>query len=320
MKRVVITGATGFVGANLARRALCDGHQVHLLVRPEHPAWRIAGIRDEVTVHAVALEDREAVAKAIRAIRPEWAFHLAAHGAYSWQSDVPRIVQTNVMGTINLVDACVEAGVETVVNTGSSSEYGYKDHAPAETEALEPNSAYAVTKAAATMFCRFTAGSRGVRIPTLRLYSVFGPYEEPNRLVPALIVRGLEGRLPRLANPDIARDYVYVDDVTDAYMLVAGAPLLEPGAVYNVGTGVQTTLRDIVDASRRLLGVSTEPSWGSFPDRKWDTTIWRADVTRIGKELGWTPRHDMEGGLRETIAWFRAEGGLRASYREQLRS
>ena len=112
----------------------------------------------------------------------------------------------------------------------------------------------------------------------------------------------------------------YVDDVTDAYVLAAEAPLSEPGAVSNVGTGVQTRLRDIVEVVRRLLGVTLEPDWGSFPDRKWDTTIWRADVTRIGKELGWTPRHDMEAGLLGTVAWFRDEDALTALYRERLRS
>ena len=320
MKRVVITGATGFVGANLARRVLSDGHEVHLLVRSGHTPWRIEGIKGDVRMHAVELADRDALQAIIRQIQPEWVFHLAVHGAYSWQNDVHRIVQTNLVGTINLVDACADAGVETLVNTGSSSEYGYKDHAPEESEALEPNSEYAVAKAAATMYCRLVAQKRDVRIPTLRLYSVYGPWEEPNRLVPALIVRGLESRLPPLASPDVARDYVYVGDVVEAYLRTAAKPLAEPGAIFNVGTGIQTRLRDIVEVVRRVLEIAEEPAWGSFPDRQWDTTVWRAEIARIRKELGWSPEHKIESGLRETIQWFSENPQIRAFYSERMRS
>ncbi len=196
MKRVVVTGATGFVGANLARRLLRDGHELHLLLRPANNPWRIRDIRDDVHSHEVDFTDKESLARVVGAIRPDWVFHLAAHGAYSWQTDLDSMVATNITGTINLVESCLRAGFEAFVNTGSSSEYGYKDHAPAETEWLEPNSYYAFTKASATLFCRYMAQSRNARIPTLRLYSVYGPYEEPARLVPALIMSGLRGKLP----------------------------------------------------------------------------------------------------------------------------
>src|SRR5262249_24369371 len=150
-------------------------------------------------LHEAPLEDPAAV---VRRVRPEWVFHLAAHGAYSSQTDVRQILQTNVLGTAALVEACLETGFEAFVDTGSSSEYGFTDHAPAEDEAPEPNSHYAVAKASATLFCRHTARSRHVHIPTLRLYSVYGPWEEPTRLIPTLLVRGLDGTLPPLVDPD----------------------------------------------------------------------------------------------------------------------
>jgi nucleoside-diphosphate-sugar epimerase len=154
------------------------------------------------------------------------------------------------LGTINLLQACLETGFESFVNTGSSSEYGFKDHAPPENEWLEPNSHYAVTKASATQFCRYTAQQYGVHVPTLRLYSVYGPYEEPTRLLPTLISRGMRGKLPPLVDGNVARDFVYVDDVKQAYLLAAQRTDVEPGAIYNVGTPVPTSIGEVVNIAR----------------------------------------------------------------------
>lgn len=305
MKRVLITGATGFVGANLTRRLLQDGHQVHLLLRENSNTWRIDEVKHDVAIHEVDLGDRGTLSQVVAGIRPEWVFHLAAHGAYSWQTDLESIVRTNFLSTINLVRASLDAGFEAFVNTGSSSEYGYKDHAPTETEWVEPNSYYAVAKASATLFCRFTAQSHNAHISTLRLYSVYGPYEEPRRLVPALVMAGLQGKLPPLVNPDVARDYIYMDDVLDAYILAASTPRQEPGAVYNVGTGVQTTLRAIVEVARRIMSIEATPEWGSMQNRGWDTNVWVADSRKIRAELGWEPRFTLEQGLEATVHWFR---------------
>ena len=223
MKRALITGATGFIGANLARRLVGDGHDVHLLVRPGSDCWRIASMARNVDVEAISLTEYEAVSRAVSKIRPDWIFHLAVHGAYSWQTDWTRMVETNIVGTMNLVESALKVGFEAFVNTGSSSEYGFKDHAPSERERVNPNSYYAVTKASATQYCRFIAIDRKVQLSTLRLYSVFGPYEEPNRLMPTLVVRGMSGELPALVDPSVARDYVYVDDVVDAVLELLGA-------------------------------------------------------------------------------------------------
>lgn len=304
MTRALVTGASGFVGANLARQLLREGHEVHLLLRHADVPWRLESIWDAVRRHQVDLADRASVEAAVAAIRPEWVFHLAAYGAYSSQTDVHRMVQTNIAGTVNLVEACLATSCEVIVNTGSSSEYGFTDHAPAETEREVPNSHYAVSKLAATQYCRFTAQSRGIHLPTLRLYSVYGPYEEPTRLMPALIARGLRGELPPLVDPTIARDYVYVDDVCDAYLLAATTPTSEPGAIYNVGTGVQTSLGELVALARTILPIATEPVWGSMPNRAWDATVWVADNRKIRDALGWHPRHNLDQGFRYMVEWF----------------
>jgi nucleoside-diphosphate-sugar epimerase len=305
VKRALLTGASGFVGANLARRLLNDGHEVHLILRPNHDPWRVREIREHVVIHEVNLADSIRLDASVASIRPDWIFHLATYGAYPDQRDVGNMICTNVQGTANLIQAAEQCGFAAFINSGTSSEYGLKDHAPSEDESLEPNSYYAVTKAAATLLCRHVAQRKGLPIVTLRLYSAYGPYEQPGRLVPTLIVHGLEGRLPPLVNPSVARDYVHVDDVCEAYLLSAASAERQAGSVFNVGTGVQTTLREIVSIIRKLLAIDAEPAWGTMPERSWDTDIWIARPDLIKAILGWSPRFDVERGLEETIAWFR---------------
>jgi len=315
VKRVLLTGATGFVGANLARRLLTDGHEVHLLVRSQRTSWRIKEIEPHVRLHTVPLADGEPLVGFIGELKPEWIFHLAAHGAYSWQNDADAIVQTNVVGTVNLVEACLKTGFASFVNAGSSSEYGFKDHAPSEEEWLEPNSRYAATKASATLYCRQAAQLHKANITTLRLYSAYGPYEEPTRLMPTLIQRGLKGKLPHLVDPDIARDYVHIDDVCEAFVLAATqqCPL---GSVFNVGTGVQTSLREVVEIARRTMRISAEPQWSTMPNRPWDSNVWVANAAKIKATLGWSPTLSFAQGFAKMVEWFAAHPALiEAHYR-----
>ena len=185
-----------------------------------------------------------------------------------------------------------------------------------ENESLDPNSEYAVTKASATQFCRHAAREFGIRTVTLRLYSVYGPYEEAARLVPALIIRGLEKRLPPLVNPVVARDFVYIDDVCRAYIMAAMQPVKEPGAVFNVGTGIQTSIKEAVDVARRLMNIKEEPHWGSMNDRSWDTNVWVADNRKISTEIGWKPDLTFEQGFRKTLDWFRDNPDMLAAYQK----
>jgi len=313
-KRVLVTGGTGFIGANLARRLIADGHEVHLLVRPCEARWRLAGTERQSVLHEASVEQQDRVERIVMEVDPQWVFHLAAYGAYSSQRDVQRIVRTNYNGTVNLVEACLRTGFEAFVNAGSSSEYGYKDHAPTEAETVEPNSHYAATKAGATLYCRFVAHKVRRQFTTLRLYSVFGPWEEPTRLIPTLLTRGLHGELPPLVSPKVARDYVYVDDVVDAFVLAAQTSTEDPGVVLNVGTGTQTTIHELVELVRRQLRVDAVPVWGSMPEREWDTDVWVADPTNVTKVTGWKPGVGLEAGLREFVNWIVARPALQRHY------
>jgi dolichol-phosphate mannosyltransferase len=281
-------------------------------VRPEGDPWRLEGAPlDRLELD---LENVEAIHAAVATVRPDWVLHLAAHGAYSWQTDRDRILATNLRATAALLDAAVEHGAAAFVHAGSSSEYGSKDHPTRETDVPEPNSDYAVAKAAATMHCAHVARALDVHAVTLRLYSVYGPWEEPNRLVPKLIANGLDGKLPPLVAPDTARDFVYVDDVHDAFVTAAERTDVARGSIFNVGSGRQTTLREIVATARDLLAVEREPEWGSHAARSWDTSVWVSDPSLAERELAWRAQRSLRDGLAETIAWLRDEPGLWERY------
>jgi dolichol-phosphate mannosyltransferase len=318
-RRVLVTGAAGFVGANLARRLVAEGHDVHGLVRPGTRPWRLEPTSG-VHMHAVDLCDGGGVAQLVLAVRPHWVFHCASYGAYSWQRDAARMRETNLDGTVNLLAACRRSGFELFVNTGSSSEYGYQKHAPAESDPPAPNSPYAQSKLQATEHCANDARLHGGAVTTLRLYSVYGPYEEPNRLIPMLLMSAVNGVLPPLTQPNTARDFIYIDDVCDAYVQIAMHPPREPGAVFNVGTGRQTTLAEVVTLVRSMFDVRMEPQWGTMPPRTWDTDVWRSDISKIRAEVGWTPGHALADGLDRFNAWLIGHPLLRERYQAAFAS
>jgi nucleoside-diphosphate-sugar epimerase len=305
MKRVLITGGTGFVGANLARRVLRDGHETHLLVRDSHQSWRLDEIARHVRLHEGNLEDGEAIRRIVGEVKPDWVFHLAAYGAYSNQVGFERMLATNLTGCVMLLDASKETGVETFVHTGSSSEYGYKDHPASEDEVLEPDSHYAITKAAATHYCQFVARTTGLNAVTVRLYSIYGPYEEPTRLLPTLILHGLRGQLPPLVSPATARDFVYVDDAVDAMLGVAAAAAIPRGSVFNVCSGSQTTIEFAVETARRLMNIPATPVWSSMSARSWDTDVWVGSPAAMERAIGWRASCNFETGMQKMIDWFR---------------
>lgn len=314
LRRALVTGGSGFIGANLVRRLVHDGHETHLLLRPEHQAWRLRGITDELRMHQVDLSDFDAVRRIFALVRPHWVFHLAAYGAYPTQSGIRRMTVTNLLGTAALFDASAEAGVEVFIQTGSSSEYGYKDHPTVEGEALEPNSDYAITKAAATHYCQLGARKLDFNAVTVRLYSIYGPYEDPNRLIPRLILHGLHGSLPPLASPETARDFVYVDDAVEAMLRVAAAGSIPRGAVYNICSGVQSSLKDVVEIAASLMRVGSEPVWASMSGRSWDTNQWVGSPDRTEREIGWRASVSLEAGIRATIEWFQTHPELLSLY------
>ncbi len=313
MKKVLVTGASGFVGSNLARRLLHEGHEVHALLRPESNRWRIRDLLLDLYIHEVSLDDFLALQPTIKQIAPEWIFHLATHGAYPDQKNCLDIMNTNIMGTVHLLEACLKLDFETFINTGSSSEYGFKNKPFSEEERCIPNSLYGISKLTATEYCRLNSESHDRNIQTLRLFSVYGPYEEPTRLIPRLIQHGLRNELPPLVTPAIARDMIYIEDVLDIYMEAASKKHQNEknsrDAIYNVGTGIQITIEEMVNIAKKVLNISADPKWGSMMNRSFDTEFWRADIRKIKEAYHWQPRFSFEQGFIATVEWFQRNRG-----------
>ena len=300
---VLVTGAAGFVGACLTRRLLELGHKVHVLLRPGSRAWRLDGVWNCLHVHRADLTDPKAVGEVVARTRPAVVAHLATHGAYESQASARPILETNIIGTQNLLEACATTEVRLLINVGSSSEYGFKNEPMRETDRLEPNSFYSVAKSAQTYLCTYWAQRCGLPAVTLRLFSVYGPWEEPSRLVPT-ILRRAKANLPlEMTTPETARDFVYVDDVLAALLDFVRLVRLT-GEVINLGTGRESTLRQLVSTALTLLGSHSDVRWGAMRSRHWDTSCWVADATKAKRLLGWTPRYSLRTGLTETWRWM----------------
>jgi len=302
-KRILVTGASGFIGACLARDLAEHGDEVHLFLRPEAKMWRLQGMKSRFKIHNVDITDADAVKSAVSRIEPETVFHLAAYGAYPHQKDIRLSVETNVLGTMNLVNAC--DGVKSFVNASSSSEYGIKSKPMKESDALEPNSVYGITKAEATLYCLHKAHENGVPITTFRIFAAYGYYEDRARLIPSVIVPFLGNHSPRLSSPTSVRDFIFVQDIIDAFKKAARTPAAR-GEVLNLGTGKQRTVRDVAELAKKLTCSRKEVIWGAVQKKRQEPKKWVADMSKTARILKWKPKHTLEQGLGKTVKWFRS--------------
>jgi len=308
---VVITGCSGFVGANLALAVSQRGARVIGVDSPASSDWRIRDMRG-VELVQLDLRQQAEVAAFIQSVQPLAIYNCAAYGAYSVQADPERIFDVNLLAVRHLLEAVRGlAGFQAFVQAGSSSEYGFNCRAPREDAATQPDSDYAVSKVAATQLVRMYAQKHGVPGFVLRLYSVYGPYEDFSRLVPKLLGHAQEGRFPALVNPNISRDFVYVGDVVRAFETVLSeAHRLTPGEVFNVGSGVRTTLGELVQLVRELFEIAAEPAWGSMPNRAWDHPDWFADPSKAARVIDWRCRVPLRAGLSAYAGWLKEHPAL----------
>ena len=299
--KVLVTGATGFVGACLARRMVEQGYEVHVFSREKSNRWRIADLADRLVDHFVDLTDADCVQTAIERIHPDGIFHLATYGGFADQQDTTAIVGANFLGTVNLLRACERVGFQFFINTGSSSEYGIKQEPMRETTIAEPIGDYGVSKLAATAFCQSEAVQKNLPIFTIRLFSPYGYWDDPKRLIPYVIQSFLKQEAPRLSTPHSVRDYIFIEDILRLYQHIAQAPLL-PTGIYNAGSGRQTSLGEVVDLIREIVGSKVAPAWGSVGVKRTEPAVWLADTDKT-RQIGWQAAIDLREGLRRTIEW-----------------
>ncbi|MFJ8064175.1 NAD-dependent epimerase/dehydratase family protein [Psychrobacillus sp. NPDC096426] len=303
MKKVLITGATGFIGAALTRKLVELEIEVHVLIRQQSDIWRIKDLDKVINLHSVDLRDLTTLKKVVKYINPDVIYHCATHGGYHFQQKTIEIIESNFMGTVNLLIACQEIEFDYFVNTGSSSEYGSKNHALRETDLPVPMGDYAVSKVAATLFCQSVRLQKQLPIITLRLFSPYGPWDAPSRFIPYVVKSFLKGESPQISTPQSVRDYIYIEDVVNAYLKFLNLNYLNCDII-NIGSGNQTKLQEVVEIVQRKTNSSINASWGSIERVRNEPEIWKADVIQAEKLLNWSPKVTMEDGLQNTIDWL----------------
>ena len=308
---ILVLGAGGFVGANLLRRLLKYREDVFGVVRTL-PAWRLDGI-DRRHILEADLIDLAATRNLVANVRPSTIFDCIAYGAYSFETDQELIYRTNFVALVQLMELLADTGFTAFVHAGSSSEYGTNSAGPLEEASLQPNSHYAVSKAAASNYISYVGNIRRLPVLNLRLYSVYGPLEDLSRLIPNLVAKGLKGAFPPLVDPNTSRDFVYIDDVCDAF--VHAAARLTPdiyGQAFNIGTGRATTIREVAKVAGDVFAIRAEPIFGSMAGRSWDLPDWYAAPGKAERLLNWTAKTDLATGLKLTSEWVRSLEGLDA--------
>lgn len=308
---ILITGASGFVGANLLRKLIHEvqPRRIHVLLRKDSNIWRINDVLKEVLVHVVDLRSQPATDRLLQKIKPKIIFHLAAHGAYPYQqNDEKEILETNVICTFNLMQACLKVGFNAFINTGTSSEYGINQKPMQENDTLFPVTSYGASKAWSTQYAKYLNFTQKAPITTLRLFGVYGVFEPRGRLVPNLILSLLKKEQPTLVASEFARDFVFVGDVVNAYLCAVENRSQE--TVFNIGSGVKITLKEIFEVIREIMKVDIEPIIDFSMNDSFDPNKRIADIKLAKKYLGWTPKTDLQDGLQQTVNWFKENRSL----------
>jgi nucleoside-diphosphate-sugar epimerase len=304
-ERVLITGATGFVGANLVRRLVSRGANVHIIVRDGSDLWRIRSMLPCVTVHRANLTDARAIMSVVQNALPYVVYHAAAHGLFLKQKEADQMIVSNILGTVNLFEALRHVGsANCIVNIGSIAEYDPNEPRVQEHSLLQPANVYGVSKASQSLFAQYYARYQKMPIVIVRPSLLYGPYEESRRLVPASVLAHLRKTPLSLASPHSRKDFLFVEDALDAFERVPMCNIA-PGEIINIGAGKEYSIQDVVLAVQKTISVRVPLQWGALEERWWDSTQKHVyDVSNAKKLLDWEASCVLEEGLSRTIKWF----------------
>jgi UDP-glucose 4-epimerase len=306
----VVTGGCGFIGSHLVEALVAAGNSVCVLDdQSTGKAANLTGVRGQVEIRTGSITDPEQVRQAVKG--SEVVYHLAALPSVARSVEEPLAThEVCVTGTLQILDAARHAGVRRVVYAASSSAYGDTPGSlRREDDSLSPLSPYAAAKLAGEHYCRCFTAVYGLETVRLRFFNIFGPRQDPRSPysgVIALFTAAMaERRTPRIdGDGKQSRDFTYVANAVQALMKSAVAPAAV-GKVYNIGTGANVNLLQLVEELNRLLGLRIQPEHG--PARPGDVRHSQADISLARKDLGYEPAVSFAQGLKRTLEAFLAE-------------
>ena len=316
---ILVTGAAGFIASSLVDRLLENGHSVVGLdnfngfydsaIKRRNIAAAAGNAR--FTLVEADVRDRAAVTAAFAIHRPHAVIHLAAMaGVRPSIEDPATYTSVNVDGTVHLLDASLQHGVEKFIFASSSSVYGNNRKVPfhEDDRVDHPISPYAATKKAGELLCHTYSHIHKLPIIVLRFFTVFGPRQRPDLAIAKFLGLVAEGRPIRMfGDGSTSRDYTFVDDIVSGIVAALGLCSYEPPArgyrIYNLGNSSPVSLVDLINTIGRVVGV--EPRIERMPMQVGDVDHTYADVTRAREELGYAPATSLEGGIARQWAWLR---------------
>ena len=309
-RRVLVTGAAGFIGANLTRSLLERSAEVHAVARSSTDLWRLEEVRAELRLHRVELSDARAVETTVTAVRPDVIFHLAATAGHpSSRLEKAEALDGTVLGTRNLLRAVRKIDFQRFVHLGSYTEYGPQSRSVNESDTLQPTIFRGVMKAAASGSVEQFAHRYGRPVTILRPSSIYGCWEGARRFIPTLMRAALHQEEIPLTRAGIGRDYLFVQDLVEACLATVAAENVD-GEAINLGAGRTWANEDVLETMRTVSGLPIGVRVGGYAIRDVDSVRHCLDVRKAKDLLGWTPRHNLKQGLRKAFAWYRDHESL----------
>jgi nucleoside-diphosphate-sugar epimerase len=295
-KRILVTGAGGFVGAAVIKAAVAAGHEVIALVRND--TSRLAAIGDHISLQRVDLAHTAAVAALLNATKPEIVIHSAWEGVGGALRSGD-IQLDNIRTTVALTDAAIAAGARKFVGIGSQAEYGRYDRKIVETDLPQPTMLYGAAKLAACHLAAQRCREAGVGFVWLRLFSVYGPSDNANWLIPSTAAALVRGKSPLCTAGTQKWDYLHIDDVADGTL---GAAVTDSATgVFNLSSGNPVAVRQIVETLRDFAAPGLELTFGTIPFGPDQIMHLDGDNSRLRAATGWSPRVPLEIGLRQVV-------------------
>ena len=305
----LVMGAGGFIGSHLTERLVSLGVRTRALVHYNSVGswgWLDSSpVKPDVEVIAADIRDSDSLRQAVRGV--DIIFHLAALIGipYSYHSPVS-YVRTNVEGTLNVLQAALDAEVRLVVHTSTSEAYGTARYVPIdEGHPLQGQSPYSASKIAGDKLAEAFHLSFGLPVAVLRPFNTYGPRQSARAVIPTIITQSLSGGEIRLGNLKPIRDFSYVADTVEGFIRIAGCPEAV-GQVINLGSGREISIGNLAETILRLVGRDIPILLDSERVRPEDSEVERlcADNGKAGSTLGWSPQYTLEEGLALTIEWI----------------